>query len=375
MTDSDSSTAREFLLSNRQVIDLTTQLAVGAVFVVASYRILSPFVDVIVAGGVIAIATYPLFLKTVKGLGGRRKIAATLFVLIGVGIIVVPVSLASSSLFHSAHHLSEEMQAGTLKVPPPPARVRDWPVIGTEVNGFWAQASTNLQSFVDEYRDQMKGVIGGMVHAVADAGTQAMRAIFSILIAAIFLANADACIKGLGLFSKRLFGEARGPDFNLLTAQTVRSVATGVLGVAFVQAVLAAVGMAVAGVPWVGVWSLAILLVAIVQLPPLIVLLPIALWVLGSADNPVIAWGFLIWAILVGFSDAVLKPMFLGRGVDVPMIVILIGAIGGMIASGIMGLFVGAVVLALAYRLFVEWLRTTAEDLHAPDTETAQDSP
>jgi predicted PurR-regulated permease PerM len=149
-------------------------------------------------------------------------------------------------------------------------------------------------------------------------------------------------------------------------------VATGVLGVAFVQAALAGVGMAIAGVPWVGMWSLAILLLAIVQLPPLIILLPVAFWVLGSADNQIIAWGFMVWAILVSFSDAVLKPMFLGRGVDIPMIVILIGAIGGVITGGLIGLFVGAVILALAYRLLVEWLKDTAEEL-APSPAAPED--
>jgi predicted PurR-regulated permease PerM len=240
--------------------------------------------------------------------------------------------------------------------------VSEWPVVGNRVHKFWLQASTNLQSFVDKYRDQMKGVIGTMLSAVVDAGAQVLQFIFCVLIAAIFLANADACTAGLGSFSSRLFGEARGQEFNQIAAKTVRSVATGVLGVAFVQAILAAVGMAIAGVPWVGMWSLAILLLAIVQLPPLIILLPIALWVLGSADNPVIAWGFLVWAILVSFSDAVLKPMFLGRGVEIPMIVILLGAIGGMIVSGIIGLFVGAVILALVYRLVEEWLKHSPEE-------------
>ena len=124
--------------------------------------------------------------------------------------------------------------------------------------------------------------------------------------------------------------------------------------------------------PWVGVWSLAVLLLAIVQLPPVIILIPVALWVFASADSQIIAWGFLVWALLVGASDAVLKPIFLGRGVDVPMIVILLGAIGGMMLLGIMGLFVGAVILALAYRLFVEWLSYDPNQVPASEPEPAQ---
>ena len=363
MSDMNSLISKEVLLSDRQIVDIAIQLAIGAVFVIASLRILRPFMGPIVAGGGIAIAVYPLFLRMVERLRGRRKTVVALFTLVGVGAIVVPAILASSSLFDSAHALHDQVEAGTLELPPPPPKIRDWPMIGTEINEFWLQATGNLQSFVNKYRDQMRGVVGDIVAAVAGAGAQALQFIFSILIAAVFLANAEACAEGVGLVSRRVFGEVRGREYDQLAAQTVRSVATGGLGVAFVQAALAGVGMMIADVPFVGAWSLAILLLAIVQLPPLIILVPIALWVLGSADNQIIAWGFMVWAILVSFSDAVLKPMFLGRGVDIPMIVILIGAIGGVITGGLIGLFVGAVILALAYRLLVEWLKDTAEEL------------
>jgi len=372
MNHPNSSPTSEVLLSNRNIIEIAIQMAVGAVFLIASFRILHPFIDFIVAGGVIAIAIYPLFVKTVDRLGGRRKTVVALFALVGIGILVVPVILASSSLFESAHSLSEQTSAGTVKLPPPPSGVRDWPVVGEKVYGIWQAASANLESVVNTYSDQVKGVFHGIAVAVADVGAQILKFIFSVLIAAVFLANAESCAAGLGTFSKRLFGETRGLELNQLAAQTVRSVATGVLGVAFVQALLAGVGMAVANVPWVGVWSLAVLLLAIVQLPPVIILLPIAVWVLASADNQIIAWGFLVWALLVGVSDAVLKPMFLGRGVDIPVIVILLGAIGGMILTGVMGLFVGAVILALAYRLLVEWLNSGTDQVPASGPEKAQ---
>ena len=295
-----------------------------------------------------------------------------LFAVLGLGLIVVPAVMASSSLFESALALREHISEGTVKVPPPPSGVSDWPVVGAKIHGVWRTASANLESFLNTYNEQVKSVIHGLVATVADVGVQVLKFIFCILIAAIFLANAESCAAGLGVFSTRLFGEGRGPEINQLAAQTVRSVATGVLGVAFVQAFLAGVGMAVAGVPWVGVWSLAVLLLAIVQLPPLVILLPVAAWVFGSADSQIVAWGFLVWSILVGVSDAVLKPMFLGRGVDVPMIVILLGAIGGAILSGVMGLFVGAVILALAYRLLVDWLNYGAEQVPVARSEESE---
>ena len=375
MSDHNTSAPKEVTLSNRQIIDVAVQIAVGAAFVVASYRILAPFVMLIAWGGVIAIAVYPLFQRTERRLGGRRKLAVTLFVLSGIAIVIVPVFLMSTSLYESAHDLSEQAEEGTLEVPPPPPQVKTWPVVGSRVHTFWTQASTNMQGFVKKYNEQMRGLLGGLVAAVAEAGSVVLQFILSIIIAGVFLASAEACIDGLKVFSNRLFGPSRGAGFNDLAAKTVRSVATGVLGVAVIQALLSAVGMAVAGVPWIGAWCLAILLLAIMQLPPIIILLPLALWVFGSATNPFIAWGFLIWAILVSASDAVLKPMLLGRGVKVPMIVILLGAIGGMVAKGIIGLFLGAVVLALAYQLLTEWLQVSAQAEFAGDPGTPGQEP
>ena len=369
MSDLNSSASNEVRLSSRQIIDFAIQLAVGGAFVILSYRILEPFVLLIAWGGVMAIAVYPLFQRAVGRLGGRRKLAVTLFVLVGIGIIVVPVFLMSTSLFESAQDFNEQAMDGTLEVPPPPAQVKTWPVVGSRVHESWSQASSNMQAFVNKYNDQMRGLIGGVVAAVAEAGSTVLQFIIAIIIGGVFLANAETCIDGLGVFSKRLFGPSRGAEYNDMAAKTVRSVATGVLGVAVIQALLSALGLAVAGVPWVGAFSLAVMLLAIMQLPPIIILLPIAIWVLGSSTNPIIAWGFLVWAILVSASDALLKPMLLGRGVNVPMIVILLGAIGGMIMSGIIGLFLGAVVLAVAYELLMEWLQDSADDLTASNTE------
>ena len=374
MTEPSPSDTKEVLFSYRQVIDIVIQLAVSAVFLVASYNILRPFIHVIAAGGIIAIAVYPLFLGMVERFGGRRKIVLALFILLGAGVIVVPVFLASTSLFDGARTLYGHLEEGTLDLPPPPSKVQDWPLVGDKLHSIWVHASTNLQSFVSTYYHEMTDLFEQAVSAVAGAGSQVLQFVVSILIAAVFLANAEACAVGLDALTTRLVGEARGRDFNQLAVKTMRSVATGVLGVAFVQAVLAAVGMAVAGVPWIGIWSLTVLLLAIMQLPPLIILLPVAFWVLGTTDNNLIAWGFMVWSILVGFSDAVLKPLFLGRGVEIPMIVILLGAIGGMIMSGIMGLFVGAVILALSYRLLVEWLRQFTVDAPQPTSVATQEN-
>ncbi len=179
--------------------------------------------------------------------------------------------------------------------------------------------------------------------------------VISIIIAGVILAKAVSFGGFLKALATRLTGD-RGEEFATLASKTVRSVAQGVLGVALIQSLLAGVGLLAAGVPGAGLWALLVLLVAIVQLPPILILAPIILYVFSTSSTTV-AVIFMIWSILVGSSDAFLKPLLLGRGVEVPMPIILVGAIGGMISSGIIGLFTGAVVLALGYELFKAWLK------------------
>ena len=282
---------------------------------------------------------------------------ATLLVLAAIGIIVVPVIAVSASLVETAYELSEEVDKGTLEIPPPPPRVKSWPMIGTKADEFWRLASDNLQRFAETYGPQLKPVVGRLLAGTAGAGV--------IVIQLIVSGTYRRCLPGprprarsgeSTPLSCRVFGAEHGAAVNDLSTKTVRSVATGVLGVAFILALLSGLGMWVAGVPYVGFWSVLVLLLAIMQLPPIIVLLPVAIWVFGSADSQIVAWGFLVWSILVSLSDGALKALLLGRGIDVPMLVILLGAIGGMILQGFIGLFVGAVALALFYRLLTEWL-------------------
>jgi predicted PurR-regulated permease PerM len=193
-----------------------------------------------------------------------------------------------------------------------------------------------------------------LLSTAAGVGPGLLQFILAILIAVAMLAKAQGAYQFLQALARRIVG-ARGDDFATLAIATIRSVAQGVLGVALIQAILAGVAMLVMGVPGAGLWALLVLLLAVVQLPPLLILGPVMIYVFASAET-VPAVLFMIWGILVNVSDIFLKPMLLGRGVDVPMLVILIGAIGGVMSSGIIGLFVGAVVLALGYKLFIAWL-------------------
>ncbi len=354
--------------STKQAIDTALRLGLIALMVYWSFLIFKPFMMLVFWAGIIAVAVYPLFLRFEGLLGGKRKLALTLFTLLGLAILIVPTVMLANSTASTVQTLSVKMEEGTLQVPPPPAAVAEWPLVGEKLHRFWSGASKNLAGTVEKYAPQLKQAGKWLLGAAAGAGAGVLQFVIAILIAAAFMLNAGAIQRFFQQLAVRLAGE-QGRDFTKLAGATVRSVAQGVLGVAFIQALLAGIGMLVVGVPGAGLWALLVLLLAVIQLPPILILGPASAYVFSVADTlPAVL--FLIWALLVSASDAVLKPLFLGRGLDIPMLVILVGALGGMMLSGIIGLFVGAIVLALSYRLFVAWL---TEDFAGDEPETDTD--
>lgn len=220
-----------------------------------------------------------------------------------------------------------------------------------------------------QHPKQLSAVGKKLLALAASVSLGVLQFVISTLIAAVFLLNAEAANKGLRKLANRLTSES-GDALLDLTSATIRSVAVGVIGIAFIQAMLGGIGMLFVGVPGAGLLALVILVLAIAQLPPILILGPVAIYVF-SVESTTIAVIFLIWSIVVSFSDMVLKPVLLGRGVNVPMLVILLGAIGGMLTSGIVGLFIGAVVLAVGYTLLQAWV--LREELTAEIPEEMQE--
>jgi predicted PurR-regulated permease PerM len=335
---------------------LAAAIQIGLLFLLAAWclKIVSPFIGIIAWAGIIAVAVYPLHCKLAGLLGGRKKSSAAIIVLLGLSILAVPSLSLSGSTIGSAKNLATSMEEGTLQIPPPADKVAEWPVIGKTVYAAWSEAATNLEGAIKNHHEQLKAFSRWLLKSVAGTVMGLLSFAFSIIIAGVLMLSADSSYHAFRRIEHRLKGE-RGTSFTDLSVATVRSVAKGVLGVALIQAFLAAIGLIVIHVPGAGIWAAIILVLAIMQLPPLLVLGPIAFWVFSVAE-PVPATIFLVYALIVSFSDSFLKPLFLGRGVDVPMLVILLGAIGGMITAGIIGLFIGAVVLAVGYQLFSFWL-------------------
>ena len=319
-------------------------------------QILMPFVSFLAWGTIIAVALHQPFLRLRTAVGGRNKLAVVIFVVLGLITIMVPAWMFAGSLVDSVQQVKGGLESGQLDIPPASEAVREWPIIGEKLYTQWSAAAANMEAFLEEHAGQIRNIAGALLGKIAAIGLSVLQFIAATLIAAALLANEEKSRRAILRVARRLVGDQAESMVGLATA-TIRSVAVGVLGIAFIQAVLGGIGMMAVGVPAAGVWALFILVLAIAQLPPLLVLVPAILYVFATNDSTVVAVLFAVWSILVSFADAVLKPMLLGRGVEAPMLVILLGAIGGMIMSGIIGLFLGAVILALGYKMFEAWMQ------------------
>lgn len=341
-------------------IEAFIRFGVLVIIAILCFNLVKPFLIPVVWGAIIAVALYPLFLKIRGWLGGRNGLAATLLSLVLVAAIIAPSIQVSGSMFDVVGRIAGAVESGTLEVPPPPDGVADWPLIGNQVYGAWSQAAENLDAFVEAFQPQIISAASGFLGLIASGGAAVLFTIISLAIAGAFLATADVCVRGLTALAVRLGGD-QGAAFVNTSGLVIKSVATGVIGVAVIQALLAALGMTLAGVPLTALWTLIILITAIAQIPALLTLGPIIVWVFASADG-VTATIFAIYAVLVALSDGFLKPLLLGRGVSIPTLVILLGAIGGMVLMGIIGLFIGAVVLALGWELLTAWIEGEVDE-------------
>ncbi len=346
-------------MNNNEFTQNTIEAAVrlGLLLLLATwcFKIIAPFIIPVMWGVIIAVAIYPLFLKLKSTLGGNNKLAATVYTLLALAMLITPTVMISNSVIETSSIISERYEAGILDIPPPNDSVKEWPLVGEKLHTIWAQASNNLENTLKKYDAETKKLAKVIISGAAGAAGTILQFVLSIIISGIFIANATAAYDVTIKIFTRLTNNESGKDYADLSKLTIRSVAQGVLGVAMIQATLSALGMMVMDVPAWGLWTLLVLVLAIAQLPPIVVLGFVSAYVFSVAETtPAVI--FLVYCLIISSSDAFLKPLFLGRGMQTPMLVILLGAIGGMIMSGIIGLFVGAIVLALGYELFMKWL-------------------
>jgi len=318
------------------------------------FQILRPFVIPIIWGMIIAVAIYPIYgyLRTL--LKDSTRVAAILMTVGMLVILVWPAVLVGGLLVQNAEMVVNHIRDGTLTVPPPPQGLETWPLIGEPLAKIWNLASVNIQGAFAQLEPQIMMLAKWLLSVVTGTGLAILQFFVAVIIAGVLLAYSTPGHQLAHNIGRRLAGD-RGAELADLAEATVRSVARGVLGVALIQSSLAGLGFFIAGIPAAGFWAFLCLILGVVQIGVLPIMIPVVLYVFSTTDT-VTAVLFLIWSIFVGVIDNILKPLFLGRGLEVPMVVIFMGAIGGMLLSGIIGLFIGAVVLTLGYKLFLAWL-------------------
>ena len=341
---------------------LEASIHIGLVILLsaACLLILRPFIPFLSWGIIIAVSAYPVFQKLQRALAGRTTISAILFTVVLLILLILPVILLAGTLVEGIQSIGARFKEGSLIIPPPPANVENWPIIGAPLMRLWSLASQDLSEAARAFAPQIKTVVPGLFSASAGIGLTVVQFALSIVVAGVLLAKERAAYEVTCSLTSRLFGE-KGPEFQQLIGATVRSVTTGILGVAFIQAILAGIGFLVAGLPGAGLWAVLFLIAAVLQVGVL-VLIPAVIYMFTTASvtKAVI---FLIWCIFVALIDNVLKPLLLGRGVAVPTAVVFLGAIGGFMALGIIGLFIGAIVLSVGYKLFLAWVHQNSDGI------------
>jgi len=338
-------------------IETAIQIALIALMGLWCFRIAQPFISPIVWAGIIAIGIYPIFLWLKEKSKLSSGWTATIITLALLLILVTPTIIISGALIDNTQTLSEHIEKGQLEIPPPSEGVAEWPLIGKKLNAFWTQASEDPKAALGQYDAEIKKAAKWIISTAAGASLNILVFIFSIIIAGVFMVSGDGVKQTfISIFDRIAVG--RGSEFTELSLSTVKSVVTGILGIALIQTLLAGLGFIVMDIPAAGVLAFICLIMAIVQIDILLVLIPLSIYVFsdpGTGTGAAIA--FLVWNIGVGLLNNVLKPILLAKGVDAPMSIIFVGAIGGMLLSGIIGLFVGAVIMVLGYTLFMAWLK------------------
>jgi len=354
---------------------LEVLIRAGLIFALAAlcFQIFAPFLTLMVWGLILAVTLYPMQEYVAAKMGGRQGLAATLIVILGIALIVAPTAILMSSLGDSVQRLIHDVQSDALVIPAPRESVAGWPVIGERVYALWSQAHADLPALIKSMQPKIGDLAKSALAFVASIGGGLLLFLAALIIAGILMAFGRSGSRASVAISERLAGPARGAEFATLATATIRAVAQGVIGVAFIQAIIVGLCLLVAGVPWAGVLAMIALVLGIAQIPALIVTLPAIayIWLLGDyGKGEAILYTLLIF--VAGLADNVLKPLMLGRGVDAPMPVILIGALGGMAAAGILGMFVGATLLALGYQLFMGWVAANRSvELSPQETDTA----
>jgi predicted PurR-regulated permease PerM len=336
------------------IVDVTILIALLGLLGYWSLKVIGPFLTIALWSAILTVALYPLFDWLAQQLGSRR-LAATLITLLCLMVVIGPVTWLGFGLIGGVEMLITRLDAEIPAIPLPAESVKGWPVIGEQVHRLWTTAATDMKAILIELAPKLKPLGGKLLDIAGTVVFGLLEFIAAIIIAGFLFSPGPRLVDSLRSFSRRILSY-RGDEMVQLAGNTIRNVSRGVVGVALVQSFLAGLGFLVAGVPAAGFFAFLALLLAIIQIGPAILLIPVVIWSWVSMET-VNAVVFTLYMLLVGVIDNVLKPIVMARGVTTPMPIILIGVIGGTITYGISGLFLGPIVLSVVWALMVAWMQ------------------
>jgi predicted PurR-regulated permease PerM len=343
------------LLTGEDVIQLVIRLGLLALLIVWTFILIRPFVPILAWAVVLAVALHPVFSWLAKLTGGRPGLAAIIITLINLAIIVGPATWLGVEAIDGVSGFASGLGSGDLAIPSPPERIKEWWLVGPQLHEYWSQASNNIRAVLREVGPYLKPVARTMLALAGGAGVGTLKFILSVVVAG-FLFPYGSQLVGAGRRFLAHIVPDQSEHFLELAGATIRAVSQGVIGVAVLQALLAGIGFKLAGIASAGLLAFGVLLLSIVQIGAIVILLPVIIWIWMDKDVTT-ALLLTVFFVVVGLIDNVLKPLVMGRGLTTPTLVIFIGVIGGTLAHGIVGLFIGPIILAVAWELMAAWIR------------------
>jgi predicted PurR-regulated permease PerM len=343
--------------SSRMIIIFAVRIVCLGFLGYWSLILVGPFLTIIVWSVILAVALYPVFAWLVAWVR-FPALAATAITIAGLAVILGPVTWLGLSLVDNLGTLFERFGDGSWTIPPAPEAVKTWPLIGEKAYEIWHEASTNLKSLLITTAPELKSLASSTLTVAGNAGLNLLKFIVATAISGFLFIPGPALVENAKSVT-RLVATKRGEEFVALAGATIRNVSRGVLGISVLQALLAGIGLLVAGIPAAGLLSFLVLFLGIIQVGPSIVLLPLIIWSWFSMGTTA-ALLFTIYMLPVNLLDNVLRPLVMAKGLSTPMPVILVGVIGGTLAHGMLGLFVGPIVLSIAWQLVVAWMHDEA---------------
>lgn len=368
--DDSNAPADRTVVVQAQVTDLVIRLAVLGLFTYWSVTLIAPFFPVLAWAVILTVALYPAFRWLSSRLGGRRGLAALILTFVSLAVVGGPIALLAASLVDTLSALAAGLRADTLHLPRLPAGIADLPLIGKPVADFWQLSAGNMQDALAQYDSTLRPAASVLLGKLAALGGDLLLFVLSVVLSGFLFLPGPRLAAAARQFATRII-QPRGEHFIDLAGATIRGVSRGVVGVAFLQAVWVGIALVAVGVSGAGLIAFGVLVLCIIQIGPALVVLPVIIWAWMTLSAAA-ALALTIVLVPVIVIDNVLKPILISRGLTTPMLVILIGVVGGTIGYGLMGLFLGPIVLAVFYELVVAWVRleparvTQAEPEHDP---------